>query len=60
MTLNQKDVDLLEKSFATKKHLDQKLQNLKSDMIDKLDSILKEILASREDRDNYFSQSFQP
>lgn len=50
MTLNQKDIDLLEDSFATKDHLDQKLQNFKSDIFDKLDSILKEILAMREEK----------
>jgi hypothetical protein len=48
--LTQKDIDLLEKTFVTKDDLDVKLQSLKSDLMNKLDSILKEILASREEQ----------
>jgi len=50
MTLTQKDLDEIETrlsdSFATK----EDLQQLKSDLINKLDSILKEILASRQEQ----------
>jgi 3-dehydroquinate dehydratase len=50
MTLTQKDIELLEDSFATKEYLNQKLTELKSDLLNKLDSILKEILASRDEQ----------
>lgn len=47
--ITEKDADLLEsrfrKIFATK----EELQKMKSDLLDKLDSILKEILAMREE-----------
>lgn len=48
--LTQKDLDeiesRLEDTFVTK----DELQQVKSDLMDKLDSILKEILASREEQ----------
>ena len=48
--LTQKDVELLEKTLVTKDDLDIKLTSLRSDLLNKLDSILKEILASREEQ----------
>lgn len=48
--LTQKDIDELEKSFVTKFFLKQELQKLRSDLINKLDQILKEILTSREEQ----------
>lgn len=45
MTLTQTDFDELEKIFATK----EDLTALHSDLLDKLDEILKEMLASREE-----------
>lgn len=48
--LTQKDLDQLEKTFVTKFDLKEALSNLKSDIFNKLDSILKEIVASREER----------
>lgn len=48
--LTQRDIDELEKTFVTKFFLKQELQKLRSDLMDKLDSILKEILASREEQ----------
>ncbi len=39
------DIELLKDTFATK----EDLQQMKSDLLDKLDSVLKEILASREE-----------
>ncbi|MBI4153467.1 hypothetical protein HY503_00495 [Candidatus Woesebacteria bacterium] len=47
--LTQRDIDELEKTFATKFFLKEELQKLRSDLLDKLDSILKEILAMREE-----------
>lgn len=50
MTLTQKDLDNIEQRlndvFATK----DELQNLKSDLIDHLDHILKEVTASRKEQ----------
>jgi hypothetical protein len=48
--LTQKDIDELGKVFVTKFNLKDALSQLKSDIFDKLDSILKEIVASREER----------
>lgn len=48
--LTQKDIDELEKTFVTKFDLKKALTQLKSDIFNKLDSILKEIIASREER----------
>lgn len=48
--ITQKDIDEMEirfkEIFATK----EELMQMKSDLLDKLDSILKEILASREEQ----------
>lgn len=49
LMLTQKDVGLLEKTFATKEDLKQNTQSLKSDLFNKLDSILKEIIIMREE-----------
>ena len=48
--ITQKDIDLLEKTLVTKEDLDQKLTTLKSDLFNKLDSILKEIIIMREEQ----------
>ena len=45
--LTFKDIELLEKTFVTRSHLKKVLTNLRSDIFDKLDQVLKEILASR-------------
>ena len=47
--LTQKDIDLLEKTFVTKFFLKEELQRMRSDLFEKLDSILKEILTSRKE-----------
>lgn len=48
--ITQRDVEIIEEelkgTFATK----EELQQMKSDLLDKLDQILKEILASREEQ----------
>ncbi len=43
--ITQNDVELLKGTFATR----EEIQQVKSDLLDKLDSILKEIVASREE-----------
>lgn len=49
--ITENDMDLIENrlrdNFATK----DDLQQLRSDLIDKLDAILKEVIASREERE---------
>lgn len=53
MTLTRSDIRYLEQTFITKEDFQETLKSAllatKSDLIDKLDSILKEILASREE-----------
>lgn len=48
--ITQRDVEELEKTFATKSDLKEALTELKSDLFDKIDPILKEVTASREER----------
>jgi hypothetical protein len=43
--ITETDIELLKDTFATK----EELQKMKSDLLTKLDSILKEILAMREE-----------
>ena len=43
--INENDIELLKETFSTR----EEIQQLKSDLLDKLDSILKEIVASREE-----------
>lgn len=47
--ITQKDVNLLEKTFATKEDLKRELTSVKSDLVNTLDSILKEMIAMREE-----------
>lgn len=48
--LTQKDIDTLESNFKEVFATKEELQQMKSDLLDKLDQILKEILASREEQ----------
>jgi len=48
--ITQKDIKLLERTFVTKEDLEQNLTSLKSELLNKLDSILKEILAMRQEQ----------
>ena len=47
--ITQKDIDNLEEVFVTKENLKDEAQSLKSDLIDKMDDILSEVKASREE-----------
>lgn len=48
--LSQKDIDELEKIFVTKEDLQISQTQLKSDIFDKLDSFVKEVRDSHEER----------
>ena len=48
--ITQKDADLLEDRFKDVFATKDEFQQVKSDLINKLDQILKEILASREEQ----------
>lgn len=48
--LTEEDIKYLEGTFITEEKFDRKIQSFKSDLIDKLDKILKEILTSREEQ----------
>ena len=48
--ITQRDIDELENRFKDVFATKEELLKMKSDLLDKLDSILKEILASREEQ----------
>lgn len=48
--ITQKDIDELEKTFVTKFDLKRTISQLKSDIFDKLDSFVKEVRDSHEER----------
>lgn len=48
--ITQKDIDELEKTFVTKFDLKKTVSQLKSDIFDKLDSFVKEVRDSHEER----------
>lgn len=47
--ITEKDLDVIEERLLTKFATQEMLSQFKSDLLDKMDSILKEILAMREE-----------
>jgi hypothetical protein len=48
--ITNKDIDTLSKIFVTKEDLTEGLSSFKSELFEKIDPILKEVVASREER----------
>jgi len=48
--ITENDLDLIENRLEDKFATKEELQQMKSDLFDKLDSILKEILATRQEK----------